>query len=106
MDGELVGNINETGYLHEGLEPGTTHTYRVRARNVAGVTAWSTVITKSTTNPTYILDLVGGQEFDLSILAWYVQDFSELEFVITYDIDKVEVVDLCGMTAKNNVLLC
>jgi hypothetical protein len=106
VDGELVGNINETGYLHEGLEPGTTHTYRVRARNVAGVTAWSTVITKSTTNPTYILDLVGGQEFDLSILAWYVQDFSELEFVITYDIDKVEVVDLCGMTAEKETMSC
>ena len=47
-DGRLVGNIQGTKYTHTGLQPGTQHTYRVRASGGSGGSGWSPLITVST----------------------------------------------------------
>lgn len=41
MDGQLITDIFETGYIHEQLTPNSSHSYRVRARNIEGTSNWS-----------------------------------------------------------------
>ncbi len=98
IDGKTIDTINNSSYTDENLTPGTSHTYRVRAKNVTGVTAWSPAIIKSTTSPTYLLKGIKDESFDFSILASSVQDFSELKFIVTYDSTKLDIVDLYGFT--------
>ncbi|MEN6312662.1 MAG: galactose oxidase [Clostridiaceae bacterium] len=45
VDGTIAENIAETKYIHTGLQPGSQHTYRVRARNETGSSDWSAAIT-------------------------------------------------------------
>ena len=47
---EVDGLIKSSGttYIHQGLLPASSHTYRVRAKNEAGSGAWSALITKAT----------------------------------------------------------
>ncbi len=98
-DGESINVGQVSGYTDENLAPGTSHTYRVRGKNITGVTAWSDSITKSTTSPSYELECTKDQEFDFSLLAANVQDFGDITFVVTYNPDELEAVDLCGFTA-------
>lgn len=104
VDGQVIDNQMNNLYLHEGLAPGTSHTYRVRAKNITGVTAWSPAIVTSTTNPEYRIECVQEQEFDLSLLANNVQDFTELTFVVEYNPEELEVVDLYQGTPQKDVL--
>lgn len=94
IDGGQVVSTSNEGYIHEGLTPGTSHTYRIRAKNITGVTVWGPAITQSTTSPTYIAGCVSGKAFDLSVLAENVQEFMGMKFVILYDKEALEVVDL------------
>lgn len=50
VDGTVVDNGTATTYAHEGLEPGTAHTYRVRAKENSTLGAWSDLLTQNTTN--------------------------------------------------------
>ncbi|MFZ5968691.1 MAG: fibronectin type III domain-containing protein [Bacillota bacterium] len=101
-DGETIDNGMKETYIHENLEPGTAHIYRVRAKNITGVTAWSPSITQSTTTPTYIVDCITDEDINFSLLASNVQDFSELKFVVTYNPSELEVVDLYGFTPEED----
>jgi fibronectin type 3 domain-containing protein len=49
VDGSVVGNITATKYNHSGLQPGTPHTYRVRAHIGTGASDWSPMINVQTT---------------------------------------------------------
>ncbi|QJD85849.1 fibronectin type III domain-containing protein [Cohnella herbarum] len=104
IDGKTVGGSNNTTYLDEGLSPGTTHTYRVRAKNMTGVTAWSPALVTSTTNPDYRVEVVQGQVFHFSLLAFDVKDFSERKFIVMYNPDELEVIDLYSFTPKQDAL--
>lgn len=105
VNGTVVDNGMLETFLHDQLTPATSYYYRVRAKNMTGVTAWSPLITKSTTSPTYVIQ--GSQEeiFELSLLAYHVQDFSQMTFVVTYDPGALEVVDLYGFTPAPDQLL-
>ena len=98
-DGESINVGQVSSYTDENLAPGTSHTYRVRGKNITGVAAWSDSITKSTTSPSYELECTKDQEFDFSLLAANVQDFGDITFVVTYNPEELEVVDLCEFTA-------
>lgn len=98
-DGESINVGQVSSYVDENLAPGTSHTYRVRGKNITGVTAWSDSITKSTTSPSYELECTKDQEFDFSLLAANVQDFGDITFVVTYNPEELEAVDLYGFTA-------
>ncbi|QTH43036.1 fibronectin type III domain-containing protein [Cohnella sp. LGH] len=104
IDGKAVDGGYNPIYLNEGLSPGTTHTYRVRAKNMTGVTAWSPVLVASTTNPDYRVQVVQGQTFHFSLLAFDVKDFSERKFIVKYNPDELEVIDLYSFTPEKNVL--
>jgi hypothetical protein len=99
IDGKTIDVGQVSSYIDENLTPGTLHTYRVRGKNITGVTAWSDSITKSATSPSYEIECTKDQEFDFSLLASNVQDFGDITFVVTYNPDELEVVDLCEFTA-------
>ncbi|MGE5474545.1 MAG: fibronectin type III domain-containing protein [Ignavibacteriales bacterium] len=48
IDGTVIENGENTSYQDCDLLPNTSHTYRVRAKNIAGNGAWSNVITQRT----------------------------------------------------------
>ncbi len=103
VNGKTVDVGQVSSYIDENLTPGTAHTYRVRGKNITGVTVWSDSITKSTTSPAYEVNCTQGEEFDFSLLAANVQDFGEITFVVTYNPDELEFVDLCEFTAEKDV---
>jgi hypothetical protein len=103
-DGTAVVAAVQEGYIHQPLDPGTSHTYRVRARNITGVTAWSEAVSQSTTNPTYKVGCVKGEELSLSLTVSDVQDFTGFKVVVTYNSDELELADLYGFTPKRDVM--
>lgn len=48
VDGNVVHDVTETNYVHEGLQPDSEHTYKVRALNANGFGEWSSLITGKT----------------------------------------------------------
>jgi hypothetical protein len=98
IDGKAVDIGSNTSYLHNNLPSGTAHTYRLRAMNATGVTAWSPSLQKSTTSPDYIIKVKKGEECSLTLLAQNVQDFSEMSFVVSYDPNELELSDLYDFT--------
>lgn len=48
VDGSIIDNGNNTSYLHDGLNPNTQCTYRVRAKNENGIGSWTEMLTKTT----------------------------------------------------------
>ncbi|MEK5033725.1 fibronectin type III domain-containing protein [Paenibacillus sp. FSL R7-0302] len=103
VDGKTIDVGNNITYLHNELASGTAHTYRVRAKNTTGVTAWSPSLQKSTTSPDYVLKVKKDKEASLTLLAQNVQDFSELEFVVTYNPDELELIDLYDFTPASDL---
>lgn len=104
IDGETINAGAMDSYIHKDLSPGTSHTYRLRAKNETGVTAWSPALISSTTSPTYLINAQQGRSFDLSLLAFNVQDFSEMTYVVKYDPTQVEVLDLYQFTPKADLM--
>lgn len=104
VDGKVYDTQEAVVYVHDSLTPGTMHTYRVRAKNVTGITAWSPAVTLSTNNPDYIVNCIKGKNFEFSLLAAHVQDFSEVKFVVTYNPEQLTIADLCGLTPGLDVL--
>ncbi len=47
-DGVIIDNGNNNAYIQNGLLPNTAHTYRIRAKNPAGTSNWSSPLTIST----------------------------------------------------------
>lgn len=48
VDGRTGVVFDKTGFAHTGLAYDSTHTYKVRARNAEGVSAWNEVVTVKT----------------------------------------------------------
>ncbi len=107
-DIEVDGQVYDLGasrlYMHDELASGTSHTYRIRAKNQTGVTAWSNALVKSTTSPDYTAAVTAGQSFEVSLLGWNIQDFSELSFVVTYNPDELEITDLYDFTPAADLM--
>lgn len=94
IDGKEVITTNDLKIEHSGLEPGTEHTYRLRAKNITGVTGWSREASVVTLNPEYNIDVIKDEEFTFTIIAQNVQDFNTALFNIGYDKTKLQIVDL------------
>lgn len=104
IDGKAISIGDVSYYLDQNLAPGTTHTYRLRAKNATDVTAWSPALVKSTIIPDYLIEAANGQSVDFTLLASSVQDFSERSFIVTYNPDELEVVDLCKYTLEKDTI--
>jgi chitodextrinase len=48
VDGIIMKDITDTEFIHSGLEPNSTHTYRVKAKNEKGSSSWSDPIEQIT----------------------------------------------------------
>ena len=101
VDGVISGNGSGTGYLHRGMTPSTQHTYRVRSKNASGFSAWSSLITISTKSSTmtYTVENAVNEQFNLLFPASYIQELGRYSFTVTYDPDKLELIDLCAATS-------
>lgn len=103
VDGVAVENGIGTSYLHSSLAPDTAHTYRVRAKSLAGeYSGWSGQLSKSTVSSvqTYNIDCIAGDEFNLMLSAANIQDLVNYSFTVSYSVEDLEVTDLCGLTAR------
>ncbi len=100
IDGKTFIVGADTAYLHDNLASGTSHTYRVRASNDTGVTAWSPALQKSTTNPVYTVNVTKDMSFNLTLFAHNVQDFGEKTYVVTYNPTELAIVDLYDFTLE------
>ncbi len=47
-DGEIITNIEGTTYVHDGIQPGTLHKYRIRGKSPAITGEWSPIKTEIT----------------------------------------------------------
>lgn len=103
VDGVVKDNGTGTAFTHDGLIPGTQHTYRVRARNESGTTGWSSVLVKSTANPEYTVGCTAGKELSISLVASNIQDFTGRKFSLTYNADELELLDLSGFTPQTDL---
>uniref|UniRef100_UPI000B04A075 fibronectin type III domain-containing protein n=1 Tax=Ruminiclostridium josui TaxID=1499 RepID=UPI000B04A075 len=104
VDGTIIDNGTGTSYLHKGLSPDTTHTYKVRARSVSGCSEWSTPMIVKTLNSvqTYEITSLTGEEFDLILSGSDIQDLNKYTFSIHYDTNDFDLIDLCGFTPKTD----
>ena len=102
VDGVVINTGTGTSYLHTGLTPDTSHTYRVRTKNISGYSEWSETKTSITLSSvqTYEINSVQGEEFDLVLTAANIQDLDKYTFTIQYNTEDFEVIDLCGLSAK------
>lgn len=103
IDGDNIITKTEAKFIHEELQPGSNHTYRIRAKNITGVTAWSNAIVATTKTPDYTVEYNEGEEFVFSILANNVQDFNQLALTIEYDPNELQISDLFNGTLKQDV---
>ncbi len=98
IDGNDVVSTTGTMYIHEDLIPGTQHSYRIRAVNIAGATPWSQAIEKSTIKPTYMIEAEAGEEYHIALAAMGMQEFKGRKLVLEYNPVEVEILDLCEET--------
>ncbi|MCX7922700.1 MAG: fibronectin type III domain-containing protein [Clostridia bacterium] len=103
IDGKSVVAVTSNSFKHEGLMPGESHPYRIRAKNSVSVSSWSEPLAKETLKPTYTLSCTQGEVFNLLLTVSDVQDFSTMKFTLVYNPEELEVVDLCSMTSKANL---
>lgn len=103
-DGELLANITDITYIHEALLPGVSHQYRVRARTLLDVSPWSDLFEVAASTTTFEVQCAAGEEFDYSLLAMNVQDFSGVKYVVSFNEEELEIVDLCTFTPAKDTM--
>jgi hypothetical protein len=103
-DDVLLANVTDITYIHEALLPGTGHGYRVRARTLLDVSPWSELLEISTSTTTFEVVCPVGEVFDYTLLAINVQDFSNVKYVVSFNENDLEIVDLCAFTPVDDIM--
>ena len=91
--GEIT-DIAKTSYTHRRQIKGEEYRYRLRTRNVHGISPWSGDII----NNAIKAQCKKGSTLDLGLTATDVVDFTSYEMVVTYNPGVVEVADLSTLT--------
>jgi len=104
-DGELLANVTDITCIHKSLLPGTAHQYRVRARTLLDVSPWSGLLEFSTSTTTFEVVCPEGETFDYTLLAINVQDFSNVKYIVTFNENDLEIVDLCTFTPADDTMM-
>lgn len=104
VDGVLLANVSDITYIHDALLPGTAHQYRVRARTLLDVSPWSELLEIATSTTTFEVQCAAGEEFDYTLLAINVQDFSGVKYVVSFCEDDLEIIDLCTFTPSEDIM--
>ena len=96
-DGQLIQDLTVTTYTHQGLEPNTRHTYRVRAKSANGFGEWSEKLEKNTA-PVLAVNAGKDNTFNFVFVVPAKKDTSSRTITVKYNADELEVVDLCAVT--------
>ena len=91
---KLINSISNTSYTHRKLNKGEEYRYRIRTKNVQGISPWSGDII----NNAIKAQCKKGSTLDLGLTATDVVDFTSYEMVVTYNPGVVEVADLSTLT--------
>ncbi|MDQ7093823.1 S8 family serine peptidase [Desulfosporosinus sp. PR] len=104
VDGTVINNGTNTSYVHSGLSPNITHTYRYRAKNGSVVSEWSALLAVATLAPsqgnsgTFVPNNINvGDTFNLVINGSYLTTPTRT-ITITYNAGDAQLLDLCGFT--------
>lgn len=100
VDGTVHDNGSNTTYLHSNLGSGTTHNYRVRAKNASGVGPWSNTVAATTTTVVYSLSVAANDQFNITFTASNVSNLNQKTFIVTYNSNDLDVTDLCSNTSQ------
>lgn len=75
-DGTVIENISGKTYLHDGLLPGTEHTYKLRVRKGSDVEAWSLPLTVGTLSiaPSVPENLAASSTINSVLITWDAVD--------------------------------
>lgn len=96
VDEVIASNITGTSYRHRRLTPGTEHVYRIRTRNIAGISPWSGYMINNSIRAVCRKD----KEVDLGLTASNITDFSKYALTVTYNPDVIDVLDLSTLSPK------
>ena len=99
VDGNVIENIKETTYLHEGLKPNTRHIYRVRVKNEGAVSEWSEKLEQNTI-PEVEINVGMDNQFNFVIVAPEKEDIETRRITVHYNAEELEVIDLCAITPE------
>ena len=91
---EEINNIGECTYTHRRQIKGEEYRYRLRTRNIRGISPWSGDII----NNAIKAQCKKGNTLDLGLTATDVVDFGSYEMVVTYNLGVAEVADLSTLT--------
>jgi hypothetical protein len=96
-DGSPI-SVTDAVYMHAGLTPGISHTYKVRSKYTGGLSDWSAAVTAKISSTSYPINCSAGEEFNLVLTAVNIPDPDERTFKLKYDPSQLEVVDLSSLT--------
>ncbi|OPX44321.1 fibronectin type III domain protein [Ruminiclostridium hungatei] len=91
---EEINNIEDCTYTHRRQVKGEEYRYRLRTRNIRGISAWSGDVI----NNAIKAECKKGSTLDLGLTATDVVDFGSYEMVVTYNPGVVQVADLSTLT--------
>jgi len=98
VDGVVIDVGNNTTYAHLNLAPNSKHRYRVRAKNAVTVGEWTDVSEVQTSGVEYVMACTEGDTYNVVIAADNIVSFNSYKFVLVYNPNELEVVDLCEET--------
>lgn len=98
VDGAVIDIGNSTAYTHMNLTPNSKHSYRVRAKNTVTTGEWTDIYKVQTSGVEYVMTCTEGDMYNVVIAADNIISFDSYKFVVMYNPNELEVVDLCGGT--------
>lgn len=101
-DNKEVERTRDLSFVHRELKANTFHTYRVRAANYDGSSEWSEPLEQRTTS-LMVVDVGEDTIFNFVVMAPGKQNSFVRKVEVTYDPEKLEVLDLCAATPELEV---
>ncbi len=99
VDGQTVKSVTTNTFIHEGLDPNTIHTYRVRSSGTGGTSPWSEKLTK-TTIPELTIQVGQDTQFNFIFVVPRKTGSSERTVTVTFNQEELEVLDLSSLTPE------
>lgn len=94
-----IQNISRTSYTHRQVGQYVECKYRVRTRNVQGISPWSGYIINNSVKK----NSTRGSSMTMNVGMTDVVDFTPYTMVITYNPGVMDVTDLCTQTGRNEL---
>jgi chitodextrinase len=99
-DGEIINTKADTLYKHIELEPNTKHYYRIRAKNINGMSEWSPELEQST-GPNVPINFKVGVTINEAVLTWETTTSGAISFDVEADGEIITDVTESSYTIAN-----